>query len=109
MSIADWIQSTCAVLAVLLTLYNLEPERRARLRETVRALTSRVITASLYLPLIAIIVLFGSEIVDFSHGEAPIQRYEVINLLCNVLSVGAAVWACIFLYGNAGRGTKKAA
>jgi Na+-driven multidrug efflux pump len=107
LSIAEWISSSCAVAGVFLAAYNLEPERRARLRESVRAVTSKIITVALYLPLLLIVVVFGSEIVDFSRSAAPIERFEIINLILNFIAVGAAVWSGVYLYGNLGRGTKQ--
>ena len=107
MTVAEWIQSTCAVAALALAVYSLEPARRAQLRESLRAVTSTILTGLLYLLLIVLIGLYGSEIVAFGRKDAPIQRFEVIDLIVNFIAICAFVWCCFYLYANLGRGTKK--
>ena len=106
MSVHDWIQTICAVIGVILGLYALAPDRRAQLREGIRAVSSTLVIIVFYLILILLIGVYGQEIVQFAHSQAPISRYEIINLILNVLSIGGLVWACGFLYANLGKGKK---
>lgn len=106
MSVHDWIQTVCAVIGIILGLYALEPERRKQLREGIRAVSSTLVIIAFYLTLILMMGVYGKEIVLFARSQAPIARYEVINLILNVLSIGALVWACFFLRANLGKGKK---
>ncbi|MNJ42207.1 hypothetical protein D3C77_371640 [compost metagenome] len=106
LSVHDWIQTVCAVIGVILGLYALAPKRGAQLREGIRAVSSTLVIIAFYLILILMIGVYGKEIVLFARSQAPIARYEVINLILNVLMIGGLVWACFFLRANLGKGKK---
>jgi hypothetical membrane protein len=91
---------------MLLAAYGLEPERRKQLRQRVGAASSKVLMLVCYLMLFMFMYVYGSEIVQFGRSQEPISRYEILNLIINVISMGFFVWACFYLYGNLGRGSK---
>ena len=103
MSVHDWIQTACAIFGVVLGLYALEPERRKQLREGIRAVSSTLLVIASYLLLISLIVVYGQEVVLFARSQEPMTRYEVINLIINVIGIGWLIWGCFFLRANLGK------
>jgi hypothetical protein len=106
LAVHDLIQTACAVIAILLGLYGLEPERRKQLRNGLRAVSSTVMIGAFYLVLAALIYMSGQEVVQFARSTTPITRLEIIDLIINMLSICGFVWAGFFLLANLGRGAK---
>jgi uncharacterized membrane protein YidH (DUF202 family) len=102
----DWIQTICAVLALAVAVYSLDPERRKQLQEAIQAVSSTLFMVISYLFLLALMCIYGEEIYQFGRSTAPMTRFEVLNLILNIISIGMFVWVTIYLLTNLGKGKK---
>lgn len=106
LSLPDWIQTVCAVLTLCLAVFILDSERKAKLRDGLRAVTSTLATIFAYSLLTLFICVYAQEVILFARSQEPMQRYEVVNLILNVVGICWLLWAGVFLYRNLGKGTK---
>ena len=106
MSGHDWLQTICAVLTTIVAVYSLDPGRRKQLREAIQAVSSTLFMVISYLFLLALICIYGEEVYQFGRSNAPMTRFEVLNLILNIISIGMFVWVTIYLLSNLGKGKK---